>query len=453
MSRQASFLFLLVFSACAVGPDYSAPKPDLPLQWEAEVSGEQATEAELAGWWQGFHDPLLAELVERMIAANRDLRQASLRIFAARESITSASARLLPSVTADAQASRTRGTGAGGEALYRSISDGGLDAIWEIDLFGGIRRGRESSIATLESVEESFNVVRLELVAQLVTAYLQFRATQQQILILEKILSAQQTRHELAQERLKNGLDDTFATIVADSQLATLTGDVRGLEAQREELIFAIGVLAGEKPETLRALLLPPQDIPQNNGGDGVSLPAEVIARRPDVRRAAAELHAKTAAVGVATAALLPQLTLSGSFSLQESSATTNPAWSLIPVVAVPIFNAGRLRAAVRISEAQQESAVQGYEGTVLSALREIETALVHYGREQQRLRSLNHAVTQSQRALAYATELYSQGLTDYIRVLQAQQALLSAQQGEITARLGVGSYRVALFKALGGGW
>jgi outer membrane protein, multidrug efflux system len=444
--------------SCSVGPDFTLPQVTLPQNWDHTQTTQQQISNELfKEWWKKLEDPLLNSLIDRALEGNLDLKQAALRIEAARETVTISTSRFFPQINLNASFDRSRNAGNSDQNIYRSISRGGLDAAWEIDLFGGIRRDRESSLAFLESSEENFNAVRLELVSQLATTFIQLRATQQQLKIIEETVNIRRRRLALIEQRYAGGLTDAFDLTSAKADLQSLEARVGPLQSQREEFIYAIGVLLGKNPEELSAELSSIGIIPVAQPIIDISLPAETIARRPDIKRAEAELHAQTAQVGIATAALYPQISLTGSFSFQHldlgSTSNDSRAFGFGPTVTLPIFNAGRLRAALRIQEIEQEIAFQAYQSTVIQALKEVETALVRFGTEQQRKRNLEIAVEENKKAVEYATQLFQNGLADYFRVILAQGALLTAQEQLLNAQQNVSLYLVSVYKALGGGW
>jgi NodT family efflux transporter outer membrane factor (OMF) lipoprotein len=456
MNRLTLIAPVLFFSSCAVGPEFLQPHPELPKALDMS-SGEQTESASLKDWWNQFNDPQLTSLVTRSVEGNLDLKQAALRIESARESVTISTSRFFPQIEIAGGITRTSSPVAGGENVYRSISSGGLDSAWEIDLFGGIRRDRESSLAFLESTEESFNGVRLELVSEVATNYIQLRAVQERLRIINETISIREHRLSLVEQKYLGGLTDAFDYTSAKADLESLRAQNGPLTAQRDELTYAIGVLLGKQPEEIRPELLEPKAIPNAKFIQAFSLPAEAIERRPDIRRAIAELHAQTALVGVATAALYPRVSMSGNFTFQHTPVAglsgDSHSFGFGPTVSLPIFNAGRLRAQLSIQENNQEIAFQSYKSTVLQALKETETALVRFGTEQQRRENLKKAVEENEKAVAYALQLFQGGLADYFRVIQAQAALLTAQQQLVDSEQNVGSYLISVYKSVGGGW
>jgi NodT family efflux transporter outer membrane factor (OMF) lipoprotein len=247
----------------------------------------------------------------------------------------------------------------------------------------------------------------------------------------------------------------------ADAQVATTESQLPALETAARQAMYNLAVLLGQEPTALLAELAPPEEdvkVPPTPSEVPVGLPSDLLRRRPDIRRADANLHAATARIGVATADLFPRFSLTGSFGTQGQKASSlfnwdSRSWSFGPSVSWPLFDAGRIRSNIAVQNAVQEQALLAYRAVILTALRDVESALVAYDKEQQRRTLLADAVAANRRAVELSTILYTQGLTDFLNVLNAQRSLFVSEDALVRSDVTVAQNLVALYKALGGGW
>lgn len=446
----------LLLSACVVGPDYVAPKPDLPKQWHNSTTRSEALNAKvLANWWTTFNDPLLARLIERSIHGNFDLKKALARINEARARRGIAKADYFPKINSGA----STGENYSGKTEQRTAHYAlGLDASWEIDIFGRIARSVESTQAAMEATEASYQDVMVSLVAEVALNYVQMRTSQAQLLVAKQNLLAQTEIYQLALWRWQTGLTNKLDAEQALSSVEQLTAALPNLKNKIAQNQHQLAVLLGVNPASLNAELAINKPIPTANLKITVGVPADVLRQRPDIRQAERELAAQTAQIGVATAALYPKLALSGSIGLDAIKAsnlftTAGLIDSLLGKLTFPIFNAGQIRQAIEVQNAKQEQALANYESVVLTALKDVENALVGIAQEQQRLEDLNRATQTAQRAMALARQQYESGLTDFLNVQQTQRTLLSLQEQQVSSQGQVTTYLISLYKALGGGW
>jgi NodT family efflux transporter outer membrane factor (OMF) lipoprotein len=430
----------------------------------------------LSLWWTAFEDPTLNTLIDRAILANQDLRIAESRVREARALRDIATSGRYPTVNASASYSRSRnsetltgfGTGTGGTGGgggFGSFGEGeqnfyqaGFDASWEIDVFGGVRRSVEAATAELAASEENRRDVMVSLLAEVARNYIELRGLQRQRTVAINNAEAQKQTLELSTSRFRAGVANELDVKRAEALVSTTESVVPNLEAGIARAIHRLNVLEGRQPET--PLINPTEDakIPASAGQVPLGLPSELLRRRPDIRRAERELAAATARVGVATADLFPKFALTGGLGLQSSTFGDLPDarslfWSIGPSVRLPLFNAGRIRANIRVQDARQEQALIRYEQAVLLALEDVENALVNYGKEQSRFRSLQSAVAANRRAVEMSTELYNRGLIDFLSVLEAQRQLFNSEELLIGSERNLSANLVALYKALGGGW
>ncbi|MFO1431669.1 MAG: efflux transporter outer membrane subunit [Candidatus Competibacteraceae bacterium] len=475
---------------CTVGPDYQTPATPVPTTWQgltvaatAPTSVPTTTPVQLVEWWKAFHDPTLSSLVNRAITANLDLRQAQARVRQARASLGVAGAGLWPTVDASGRYSRSYNgsissgnsggaslgaggnTGTGSSGGYsrgspeaRDLFQVGLDASWELDLFGGVRRNIEAGEADLQAAEEDRRDVLVSLIAEVGNNYLNLRGLQQQLAIARQNLEAQQHTAEITRKRYEAGFVDGLDVANANAQVATTAAQIPPLESSAQATVYSLSILLGAEPATLVRELTPTAAIPPTPPTVPVGLPSDLLRRRPDIRRAEAQLHAATARIGVATADLFPRFSLSGSLGLSGNnlSALTdwrNRSWSIGPTVSWPVFDAGRIRWNIELQNALQEQDLAAYQKTVLTALKDVETALVAYAKEQEHGRLLTEAVANDRKAVDLAMQLYVAGKTDFLNVLNAQRALFLAEDALVQSTRSLSTNLIALYKALGGGW
>ncbi|HXG50191.1 MAG TPA: efflux transporter outer membrane subunit [candidate division Zixibacteria bacterium] len=463
----------LALAGCAVGPDYRRPETPLPARWgNASEPGISMESADLARWWTAFKDPVLDSLVERAVRSNPDLRLAEARIREARATRAATAAGAWPGVDVSGSYTRSRSSEHGsvsrsqGNATQPSQSLGveqdlfrtGFDASWEIDFFGRVRRSVEAADALIEATVEDRRNALVTLLGEVARSYVDLRGFQQRLAVTRANFKAQQDTLELTRVRFTAGLASDLDVARAESQVNTTAAQIPVLEAAIKQAAHRLDVLLGSEPGALWSELSKEAPTPTLPPEALVGLPSELLRRRPDIRGAERRLAAATAQVGAATADLFPRFSLTGAFGLQSVSASdwwSAPSrfWSIGPTLRWPVFDAGRIRANIEVRNAQQEQALRQYEKTILTALEEVENALVSYAREQARHRSLLAAVAANRRAVEMANELYLRGLNDFLNVLDAQRSLYAAENDLAQSRAAMASNLVALYKALGGGW
>ena len=359
-------LVAVLQAACAVGPSYRPPPVTVPDQWaglSAAAGGAASVatpgEAAVTEWWQAFHDPTLNLLVTQAVQANLGLQQARARILQARAARVGAGAGSWPTVdatlsnsTSASPANSTTGT----VSTRRNLSQAGLDAAWELDFFGGVRRGIEAATANLQAAVEDARDVMVTLTAEVAFDYITLRGLQQQIAIAQQNLEAQRETADITRKRLSVGFVSALDVANAEAQVATTQSQIPLLEAAAQQEIFTLSVLLGQEPRALVGQLATAGAIPPVPPSVPVGLPSELLQRRPDIRRAEAQLHAATAEIGVAKADLFPKISLTGSAGAERLSqgalaALAGAFWSVIPALTQPIFNAGKIRANIRAQD------------------------------------------------------------------------------------------------------
>jgi len=466
--RIASTLFflpclLLFLNGCAVGPDYCPPKVSVPASW-SELSQAGKTNPEtLVQWWKAFNDPVLDSLIMRAVPSNLDLRIAEARVREARFQRGVVASDLWPSLDASASYSRSRrssgiSTIPPSAKIKRNLYETGFDASWEVDLFGGKRRAVEAANAEIDAAVENQRDVFVTLLAEVARNYIEVRGYQRRLQIIHKNINTQHEAVEIVQARYNAGLSSELDVVQAAALLATTQSEIPSLENPMKQAIHRIGILLGQRPGELLTELTKESQIPHTPVTVPVGLPSDLLRRRPDVRRAERELAAATARIGMATADWFPRFSLTGSFGFQTEdinafSITRSRLWSFGPTVRWPIFDAGRIRANIRVQNARQEQALLNYEKAVLTSLEDVENALVAYTAENIRRKNLTEAVNANRRAVELANELFSKGLVDFLNVLDAERSLCKSEEELVRNERTVSLNLVILYKALGGGW
>ena len=464
----------LLAGGCAnlpsVGPNYHAPETKAPAHWaEPQAGGETNAAAATAAWWKNFHDSELDSLIARAVRANLDLRIAQARVREARAHYRMTSADFWPTINGSGSYARQRESqnqplvGPGdhlpsGIPFENNFYQSGFDASWEIDVFGGTRRATEAARAQVAATQFGEREVLVTLLGEVARNYVEARGYQRRLEIARDNIRAQEQSLAITQNRFTNGLTSDLDVQQASTLLATTRAVVPALETALAASIHRLGVLLGQTPESLETELATVAPIPAAPPTVPVGLPSELLLRRPDVRLAERQLAAATANIGVAKADLFPKFYLTGVAGFESISAddwfkSGSRFWSVGPAVQWRIFDAGRIRANIQVQNARQEQALANYENTALSAFEDVENALMAYAKEQIRRQSLEDAVKSSEESLRLANQLYANGLSNFINVLDAERSLYQAQDALVQSDRTVSANLISLYKALGGGW
>ncbi|MDX1382438.1 MAG: efflux transporter outer membrane subunit [Thermoanaerobaculia bacterium] len=457
----------LALSSCTVGPDYVPPSHEVPSDWKHETANPFELEAPpFETWWVALEDPVLTDLVERAIEANLDLRRAVARIAESRARLGVASGQYYPDGTLEASYTRQELSNNGAFGAF--APEGGFDDSgqydlgvgfnWEIDVFGRVRRGVEAATAELQASVEDYRDVMVILVADVASNYVQVRTLQDRIRFAEANVEAQSETLRLTTARFNAGLTSRRDVSQAESNLASTEAAIPTLYILLEQARNRIAVLLGEPPGAVDDLLTDAASIPAGDPWVATGPPAELLRRRPDIRRAERELAAQTARIGVATAELYPIFSLGGYLGLQAASGgdlfeSDSATWSILPGVRLNIFNRSRLRSQIRVEQALAQQALLGYEQSLLLALEEVEGALIARELEKRRRESLRYAVEATERTVQLVHTQYISGLTDFQSYLDAQRSLLSQQDALAVSEGQVVQNLIALNRAVGGGW
>ncbi|MFV1979744.1 MAG: efflux transporter outer membrane subunit [Rhodothermia bacterium] len=461
----------LGLSACTVGPNYVKPETEIemPDEWERSVTEEMSSDTlQLELWWTRLGDTTLTSLIRRAELNNLDLASSVARVRESRAIRGIATGGNLPNISLDGSYTRTQlsdnsPTGRISEAVNGSNDPqdsflGGLNASWEIDVFGRIRRDVESATASLEASVEDYRDVLVTLYAEVALSYIDVRTFQMRREFATANAEGQRGSLGLTRDRFRAGLTSALDVAQAESNLAQTEAVIPILEIGLASGLNRLAVLLGQQPGTLHEELAVSASIPTPPDSIAVGLPVDLLRRRPDVRRAERELAAQTAKIGVATAQLYPSFSLFGTLSL--NSQTSNEffssgsfGWSLVPGVRWNIFQGGKIRQLIKVETARTDQALLAYEQSVLFALEDVENALVAYEQERLRRDRLDAAAAASQRAVDLVRTQYLSGLTNFQNVLDSERSLFR-QQDELAESEGlVVQSLIVLNKALGGGW
>jgi NodT family efflux transporter outer membrane factor (OMF) lipoprotein len=456
--RRLPALLVAVLAGCvSVGPDYQAPASIAPSGWQAvplddSISGGPA---DLSRWWEQLSDPLLSSLIDEALLANPDLKSAAAALRGARASRDLASANRFPTVNASSGVTRSTSLGAA-----RTLYQAGFDASWEPDVFGGTRRALEAATADLDASLADLRSTRVSLVAEVALNYVELRAFQLRLAIARDNLDSQSETLQITDWRAQAGLVSALDVEQARSNRDTTRSQVPALDTGRAEAEHRLAILLGKTPGSLHARLDTRGSgrMPALPASVALRIPAEALRQRPDVQAAERRLAAETARVGQAEAARYPSFSLSGSIGLEALGLSTltgggQIARSLAGAVSGPVFDAGRLRARVEAQDALREQTLAAYDKAVLTALEDVQNALVALANSRERQQALSSAAEAARNAALLARHRYRSGLIDFQTVLSTERSLLTIEDSLASAEAERVTALIQLYKALGGGW
>lgn len=451
--RAGLLAALLTLAGCAaVPPPVAAPAVALPADWSADAGRQAPTP--LAAWWRRFDDPLLADLVADALAANTDLRAARAVLRQARALRDATAAALYPALTGSASVQRR----AVGDAPPADAFGAGLDASWEIDVFGRIRSGVAAADADVRASAATLAETRVSLAAEVALAYLQLRGAQSRLAIARANLASQEDTLQIARWRAQAGLGTSLEVEQQRAATEQTRASLPPLATTAAQSAHALAVLTGRAPADLDALVADARPVPRPGDELALAFPAETLRQRPDVRAAEARVEAAASRVAQAEAARRPAFHLSGSLGLSALTlaglgAAPAAAASLLAGVTAPLFDGGALRAQARSQQAALDQAAIGYEAAVRAALQEVEDTLVALRNDRRRLAVQRDAAEAAGNAALLARQRYDSGLVDFQTVLDTQRTLLGVQDAVAVSEANASADHVRLYKALGGGW
>ena len=462
MKRGAAILAIALFGGCAVGPDYERPDAEVPQAYKEAGAWKLAQpqdEASRGKWWEIFKDPQLGALLEQVEISNQNVLASEAQFRRARSLLAASRAGYFPTVTADASIARSRspsglvgGTTAGRTITNRSAT---LDAGWELDLWGRVRRTVESNEANAQASAADLAAARLSAQAALASNYFLLRVLDAQKQILDDNVAALQRSLDLTKNRYAAGVAAKVDLVQAETQLKSTLADAIDTGVQRAQLEHAIAILIGKPPA---AFSLPPTPLAVTMPAVPPALPSALLERRPDIAAAERTVAAANAQIGVAKAAYFPALSLSGTLGSRAADASqwfTVPSrfWSIGPALSLPLFDAGLRRAQTDQAIAAYDATVAEYRQAVLTGFQEVEDNLAALRILEEEAKVQEDAVRAARESVILTTNQYKAGTVSFLNVAVVQASQLN---NERAAMVTLGRRLVAavtLVKALGGGW
>jgi NodT family efflux transporter outer membrane factor (OMF) lipoprotein len=484
--RAASVLVLsAALASCAVGPNYRTPRVSVPDRFDVIGQASQIQKphavvlsAELASWWRTLGDAELNSLVERAVAGNPSALIALDRLQAARIYEAGLTGMVLPA--ADASAGFGRGTGSDltrgrvGQPLHSATTTrglnnvttvGGFEAMWEIDLFGRIRREMEQARYNAQAAADARNAVLVSVIADVARGYVDLRGLQMRAAVLNSAADALRQGVNIVTQRYQRGITNELDVTLEKRELATIEAEIPIVNAEVSAGEYAIATLLGEYPEGVMKELsapdmiptVPATIVPAVPGTVSPGLPLDLLKRRPDVAEAEREIASANAGIGIATAELFPQVIATGAIGFQRGDAggatLGQHIWSAGPGVIWPLLDFGVLDARVQIANFHTRAALENYKATIQTAVQQVDSSVVRFTAAQQSLGSLTDALTASQRAVTLATARYNRGIIDYLNVVDAQRTEYAIEEQFVTTQALVDEQYINLYRDLGGGW
>lgn len=456
---RAAWVLAAALSGCSLLPSQrpALPQTPVPAAWST-TTGAPAPALALGQWWQRFNDPQLSALVLQALQANTDVRTAQAALQQSRALRDVRSAGLGPTVKASASAQSNQTNNNTPVNTFQA----GFDASWEPDVFGGLRSTLNAAEADAQAAQANLANVQVSMAAEVAVTYIELRGLQARLAIARSNLVAQTETLQITRWRAQAGLASSLDVEQAVSASEQTAAQIPALQTSVAQNLSSLAVLTGQAPDALQntvgAVSTPPVAVPQPPPDLALTIPAQTLRQRPDVRAAEHRISAALDRVAQADAARYPGFQISGSLGVSALTlgTLTNGATalgSLLASVSVPLFDGGAARAQVRAQEAALEQARVAYQATVLTALKDVEDALVALQGDRERLARLQAATEAAANADLLARQRYASGLIDFRTVLDTQRTLLSTQDSVASTRASLSSDHVRLYKALGGGW
>ncbi len=455
--------FTAWLSGCAVGPDYHQPASPTADQFVNAAEPGVAAGEPIERYWTLFEDPTLNDLVADALAHNQNLAAAVANLRSARAIKRLAGFDLFPTVTTGASYTTNLDSAQQLPGVDRrdrefDAAEVGFNGLWELDLFGQVRRNVEAARADYGQSIASLRDARVSVLAEVARNYFVLRGLQDQLSLTAKNAESQANTLRLTRVRLEAGRGNELDTSRAEAQWQNTLASLPTLQASIATTIYRLSVLTGRQPDALSTRLTtqaPPPPLPALTS---IGTPEHMLRHRPDVRVAERRLAAATARIGVAKADYFPKVTLTGTLGYEAANfgqfgSGDARFFTFGPSITWAAFDLGRVQARVASQTAQTEAAVAAYENAVLNALEDTEGALIGYGRIQIRQQSLNIAATASDRAAELARKRFEGGLIDFLEVLDAERTALSAELLVAQGRTDTATALIAVYKALGAGW
>jgi NodT family efflux transporter outer membrane factor (OMF) lipoprotein len=465
-SRAIRFSVLTVFvalCACSTSPEKWKSSVDVPSAWNASKGARPLNAAELKKWWRRFDDPVLDTLVAQALASSPDIKTALARIKESRGERSVQLSELLPALTGSASDRLDRKDEQSTGLVTRSqTSNLSLDMSWQIDLFGKQQQNLAAATKDVQQTVESYYGAQVTLTADVATAYVTLRGAQARLAVLRSNVATRDETTQITRWKQEAGISDTLELQQAVSTLEQARAAIPTVEQTISETKNQLAVLCGQTPGALGHLLDRSRPMPKVPARIATGIPAEALNNRPDVRAAVDGVLAAAHRKSAAERERLPTIDLSASMGLEalrsgtifspEATARTL-AGSLLAGLSQPIFEGGRITANININKALVQQAVASYESTALTALSEVENALVAIRRSSERLAVLRKADDAASEASELATRQYQAGAVDLLTVLDVQRTQLSVEEERVNTEADQLTAHIQLYKSLGGGW
>ncbi|GAX61534.1 acriflavin resistance protein D [Candidatus Scalindua japonica] len=465
-----ALLLIFTFSGCAVGKNYIQPRTMVSEDWQTGLErGLVSKPSELKHWWTSFEDTQLNKLIREAVDGNYDIKIAVARVREARARRAVANANLFPLIDALGSYSKTRNsettdTGIKNvsfnkrQTIPMEIYSTGFDSAWELDIFGGVRRSVEAATAEVDEIHAELHDIMVTLLSELAVNYIELRNTQNRLGIAKANVKTQEETLKLTKARFDSGLTDELDTAQAETNLENTRAQIPVLEEQLNHALNRIAVLTGKQPGALNIRLTGIGSIPVPPKEVAIGLPAALLRRRPDIRMAERALAAETARIGVAESDLYPKFFLKNSFGFSASNGGDvfkpgSQTFGVGPSVTWRIFSSGQIRNNIKAQNEREKQALYRFHNTVLSALEEVESAVISYSREMNRRDTLQKTVKAAEKTVKLAKIQYTNGLTDFNNLLDAERTLFTFQDQLSISEARVSKNLISLYKALGGGW
>lgn len=446
----------LSLSGCMVGPDYARPAYEGAIvgsEWHAVLPHGGKIE-NLRGWWRQFNDPTLSTLIESAQETSPTLDQAFARVEQSRAIVTQVNASLLPDLIAQGSVARRR-TGAEPIVLQQTVSAGELDASWEIDLFGRLRRNRQAALAELQAATADWHDARVSLAAEVADAYMSLRGCEADVDLYTQQLQSQSETGRLTGLKVDAGFAPPASQELSEATIAQTRSMLENQRSLCNQTVNRLVALTGIEITALRARLAASTGtVPAPDVTTIEALPARVLSQRPDVAAAERRLAAASADIGVAVADRLPAVGIAGVVGINRPQGENSTrTWSIGPSLNLPLVDFGRRRAEVRRLEAVYRESYAGYRATVRSAVNEVEDALERLDAIRRRADSAREAVSRYQAYFQAAEASYNAGRTALIDLEDARRQVFASREALIGVEQEWAQAWIALYKAVGGGW
>jgi multidrug efflux system outer membrane protein len=462
MRKLTGIIAVSALAACAVGPNYQRPATPLDAHFVNATQPGFAEDASIERYWTRFADPVLSSLVEDAVAHNTDLRAATANLQASRAVRRLAGFDLFPTGTLKGGYTRNLYSeqqlpGVDSQDREFDSAQGAFEGLWELDLFGRVRRNVEAARADVGVSLANLQDGRVSIIAEVARNYVVLRGLQDQLALTNRNADNQLSSLRLTRTRLDAGRGNQLDTARAEAQWQTTLASVPTLQAAIATTTYRLSVLTGRQPAALSDRLAP-QPLPELPALNSIGTPEQLLRRRPDIRAAEQRLAGATARIGVAVGDLFPRVTITGTFgyvapTFGEFGQSDAKSYSVGPSITWAAFDLGRVRARIGSARAQTDAALAAYEGAVLNALETTEDALISYGRSQSRRDALQLAAAASDKAADLARQRFEGGLIDFLEVLDAERTALSAELLLSQSRTDAATSLVAVYKAVGAGW